>query len=98
MKFDQYRRQDAVGPAALMVRGEVSATEVLNCCIERIEAVNPTVKAFVYRQYDSARQAIADGLPDGRHLGADYGREDLLIRLAAQLETASPWFDKTPEI
>ncbi|BBX98288.1 6-aminohexanoate-cyclic-dimer hydrolase [Mycobacterium lacus] len=35
----------------------------------------------------------ADGLPIGIQLVAAYGREDVLIRLAAQLESAHPWFD-----
>ena len=33
----------------------------------------------------------SSGLPIGIQLVAGYGREDVLIRLAAQLETASPW-------
>lgn len=33
----------------------------------------------------------ADGLPIGVQLVAAYGREDVLVRVAAQLEAASPW-------
>lgn len=40
----------------------------------------------------------ADGLPVGVHVGAALGREDLLFRLAGQLERAQPWFDRVPEL
>lgn len=40
----------------------------------------------------------AGGLPIGVQLVADYAREDVLIRVASQLETAAPWADRHPTI
>ena len=39
-----------------------------------------------------------EGLPIGVQLVAAYGREDLLLRLSAQLEQAAPWHDHHPEL
>jgi amidase len=38
------------------------------------------------------------GLPIGMQLVAAYGREDLLLQLAAELEQVAPWKDRRPEI
>ena len=40
----------------------------------------------------------AEGLPVGIQLAAAYGREDILIRVASQLEAAHPWLADHPPI
>lgn len=38
------------------------------------------------------------GVPVGVQLVAPFGREDLLLRVAAQVERAAPWSDRTPPV
>ena len=40
----------------------------------------------------------ADGLPCGCQFVAPFGREDILFRLAGQLEQAAPWRDRIPSV
>jgi len=40
----------------------------------------------------------ADGLPIGTQLVAPYAREDMLLRVGAQLEEAQPWSGRRPRV
>ncbi|MDH6613315.1 Asp-tRNA(Asn)/Glu-tRNA(Gln) amidotransferase A subunit family amidase [Streptomyces sp. SAI-135] len=44
------------------------------------------------------RHVNTDGLPIGVQLAAAPGREDLLIRVAVQLEIAVPWQGRRPAL
>jgi amidase len=43
-------------------------------------------------------QDSATGLPIGMQFGAGFGKEDVLLRLAAELERAAPWAERHPLI
>ena len=40
----------------------------------------------------------ADGLPVGVQIGADFGNEAVLFRLASQIEAAEPWTGRRPSL
>jgi len=40
----------------------------------------------------------SEGLPIGIQLAADWARDDLLLRVAAQLEAACPWMERRPRL
>ncbi|MFI5042867.1 MAG: amidase family protein, partial [Acidimicrobiales bacterium] len=75
--------------------------ELKGADVERIVRLVPYTAPFNV----SGQPAIAlplhvatDGLPMGIQLVAAYGREDLLLRVAAQLEAAAPWVDRRPPV
>lgn len=62
MKFEEYRRHDAVGLAMLVERGEVSAETLLDLAIQRAEAVDGGLNALVHPLYEHAREQLAAGV------------------------------------
>ena len=65
MRFEEYRKHDAISLAGLIAKREVSAKEVLETAIARAEQVNPMINAIVHKQYEQAHKAVAAGLSDG---------------------------------
>ena len=53
--FAEYVEHDGLGLAELIRSGQVSAREVLDAAIERIEQLNPGLNAVVTKVYDEAR-------------------------------------------
>ncbi len=78
--FAEYEQYDALGLAALIKAGEVSAPEVLEAAIERIEARNPALNAVVLRLDDSARARAAYPLP-GPFSGVPFLLKDLGVQV-----------------
>src|SRR5262252_3179691 len=51
--------------------------EVLETAIARAEQINPSINAIIHRQYEQARTAVADGLPQGPLSGVPFLIKDL---------------------
>ena len=77
MRFEEYRKHDAISLAGLVAKREVDAREVLETAIACAEQINPAINAIVHKQYDQARKAVATGLPDGPLKGVPYLIKDL---------------------
>ncbi len=55
ISFTDYTRNDGLGLAALVRSGEVSADELLDAAIARIEAHNPALNAVIRTRQVQAR-------------------------------------------
>jgi len=80
--FKEYDAYDGLGLAALIRTGQISATEVCEEAVRRIEAINPRLNAVITPMYDLARQAVAKGLPEGPFSGTPFLLKDLLAAYA----------------
>lgn len=81
---DEVYRLEPQEIADLVQRGELSAKEVLEVFLERIEGFNPTINAFVYIDVDRARyeaaevdKVVASGGNAGLLAGVPIGVKDL---------------------
>lgn len=84
---------DGLGLAALVRAGELTAAELVEAVIERIEAVNPKLGAIVAPMYDEARRTARGPLPDSPLAGVPFLLKDLLGGYAgAPLRSGSRFF------
>ena len=82
MRFDDYRRHDAVGLAGLVAKGEVSPGELLETAVARMAQVNPKVNAVTLDLAAQARKTLDAGKPEGPLAGAPFLLKDLGASLA----------------
>jgi len=90
LAFAEYEEHDAIGLAELVRRGEVTASELVEEALARIERRNPAIGAVVHRMDDRAREAAqgfdAGGPDAARRQGALAGVPMLLKDLMADHE------------
>jgi amidase len=84
MRLPEYDRLDAMELAALVRSGELTAAELVEAAIERIEARDGTINAVVYRRFEHARAEAAGPLPDGPLRGVPFLLKDLLAEMAGE--------------
>jgi amidase len=88
MNQHDYQAQDAVGLAALVAGKHVSAAEVLDAALARMEAVNPKLNAVILSLADQARAEVAKGTPSGPLGGVPWLIKDIGAQVAGTPTTA----------
>ncbi len=78
---------DATASAELIESGQVSALEMTEAAIERIEALDGPLNAVVMRWFDHARQVASSDLPAGPFKGVPFLIKDLWLRYDGQART-----------
>ena len=82
MTHDEYVSQDGTSLSGLLRAGEVTALELIDVAIERLEIVNPLVNAVVYRMDEQARAAVVGSAPSGVFAGVPFVAKDLQSNFA----------------
>jgi amidase len=78
---DELAELDGAGVAALVRSGQVSAVEVTDAAIRRIEALNPTLNAVITPMYDRAVAAASRVDIDAPLTGVPFLAKDLIVEI-----------------
>jgi amidase len=73
---------DAVAQAQLVRRGEVTAVELVEAAISRLEQVNPDLNAVITNRFEEALQEAAGPIPQGPFAGVPFLLKDLMASLS----------------
>ena len=85
--FDDYVAHDGLGLAALVRKGEVTASELLEAAVSRMEAVEPKLNAVSVRFVERAVQSVERGVAPGPFQGVPFLFKDLHLELKGTLTT-----------
>ena len=82
--FADYIRHDGLGLAALVRSGAVSAAELLETALARIETHNPALNAVIRRRDVQVRAELAQVDPQAPFAGVPFLVKDLIATLAGE--------------
>ena len=80
----EYTQHDGLGLAALVRSGQVSAAELLETALARIDALNPALNAVIRMRREQARAEGARIDPAAPFAGVPFVLKDLLATLAGE--------------
>ena len=90
--MQDYSEHDGLALAAMVRKGDVTALELVDAAIERIERHDGTLNAIVHRAFDEARDAARKPLVDGPFAGVPFLVKDLGIGVAGWPNTSGSRF------
>src|SRR5260370_38526892 len=80
--IDELAFCDATAQAELVRRKDVTAEELIEAAIARVERFNPALNVVVTSMFESARLYAKSPLPDGPFAGVPFLLKDLLASFA----------------
>lgn len=84
MNAREYLSFDAIGLAELVRNRQISARELVDAAIERIEALNPALNAVVHKMFESAQKRADSDVAQGVFGGVPFLLKDLLSWYAGE--------------
>jgi amidase len=97
MRPEEYLALDGSGLARLVRQGEVTAAEVIEAAIERINALNPRLNAVVERADAMGRSAAQSVNPRQPFAGVPFLAKDMNIEVAGlRLTSSCRWLTQLP--
>ena len=82
--MDDLLRMDATAQAELVRNSDVSAIELVDAAIARIERLDPQLNAVILRRFERVRDEARAGLPDGPFRGVPFVLKDSLCQIEGE--------------